>query len=1010
MKTPVVPENEKKRLAALRELNILDTPAEERFDRLTRLASQLFHVPIALVSLVDKDRQWFKSKQGLGACETGRDISFCGHAILDDALFEVSDATKDKRFADNPLVTDPPDIRFYAGVPLKTLEGLRVGTLCIIDTQPKTLSLEEQQSLKDMASLVEAELNFMGIQAQSEALRVAHAMGDIITRAQMEFIREADRHKAFDQLLDDILDLTGSDYGFLGQVLKNAEGQPFLKTYAITNIAWDEQSHSFFKEHAPLGMEFTNLNTLFGIALKTGEVVIANDAMNDPRRGGLPKGHPILKTFLGIPVYHADKLVAMIGLANRPQGYDQLLVDFLKPLLATIGQLIAIEQTHEQRRLEQEELSRLSRVASQTTNGVVITTVDGKIDWINEGFTRLTGYTLDELKGRKPSEMLQGELTDPAAILEMRRALADKKDFKVDLVNYHKSGELYWVRISCNPIYNEAGDHEGFIAIEVDISGEKRSEALSRDHHAQIEHQLQAFSLLNQLAANTHLRIQEQLEQALKLGRTYLALDLGIVSKIRYGDYKIMALDVEQPSSLETGQRFNLGETYCDLVIQEGDLVAVHHMAASEYSGHPCYRAIGLEAYIGVPLYVEDKTYGTLNFSSGSHKEEPFSDSEKLFMRLLARWVSAIIERDRSARALRRNESRLRGLFELSPIGIALNDFQTGQFLDLNPALLAPTGYTRDEFVLLSYWDITPIEYKEAELAQIELLRTTGRYGPYEKEYIRKDGSRYPVLLNGMVVDESDGRKLIWSIIEDISERKRIERMKNEFIATVSHELRTPLTAISGALGLIKGGVVGELSGPLDNMLDVAFKNSQRLNLLINDLLDMEKLLAGKMLFQFNSYSLKQLLQQAIEVNQSYADQFNVDLYLVNCSDSIQVRVDETRFAQIMSNLLSNASKFSPPGKHVEITVTQNKKTVRISVRDFGEGIPAEFHHQIFQKFSQADGSDSRQKGGTGLGLAISREMVERMNGVIDFETSIQGTSFFFDLPVIDKEGFGADE
>jgi signal transduction histidine kinase/CheY-like chemotaxis protein len=156
---PSVPPDEELRLRALRNLNILDTDPEERFDRLTRLAQRLLNVPIALVSLVDSNRQWFKSCQGLDTRETARSISFCGHAIIEDNIFIIRDALCDPRFADNPLVAGEPHIRFYAGQPLKALNGSRVGTLCVIDIKPRNPTEDEMDSLKHLAILVEAELN-----------------------------------------------------------------------------------------------------------------------------------------------------------------------------------------------------------------------------------------------------------------------------------------------------------------------------------------------------------------------------------------------------------------------------------------------------------------------------------------------------------------------------------------------------------------------------------------------------------------------------------------------------------------------------------------------------------------------------------------------------------------------------------------------------------------------------------------------------------------------------------
>lgn len=1005
MQSPLIPENEAERLAALKELKLLDTDAEERFDKLTRLARKLFQVPIALVSLVDADRQWFKSKQGLDACETGRDISFCGHAILDNVIFEVTDATQDKRFADNPLVTGPPDIRFYAGVPLATNTGYRIGTLCIIDSTPRQLNDEDRCALKDIASLVESEINHVQLKEQSKSLRASQLLGELITHAQSEFIREEDRQKAFDHLLNDILKLTESEYGFIGEVLSNESGNLYLETNAITNIAWDDASRRFYNEHAPKAMEFTKLDSLFGAVIQTGEVVISNDPENDLRKGRLPDGYPALKAFLGIPIFYAQQLVAMLGIANRKEGYNQQLVDFLKPLSATLGQLVVAARLQQEQFESQQQLARLSRIASQTTNAVVVTDTEGRVQWINDGFVRLTGYDLCEIKGKQPGSFLQGQDTDPAAIKQMHNALSEKQSFSVDVINYSQKGEAYWVRINCNPIYAESGVHEGYIAIELDITDEKVAKQELLLSNQLIVRQLEAFSILNQLAANASLSTAEQLQKALKVGRDYLRLKIGIVSRIRENDYKVVAVSAPDDSGIYIGQHFILGDTYCDLVLKADDLVALHHMGQSEFRDHPCYTGIGLESYIGVALEVEGKRYGTLNFSSAEAREDVFNDTDKLFVRLLARWVSAIIERDRAARELKRNESRLRGLFELSPIGIALNDWETGQFIDQNASLVAPTGYSREEFLALSYWDLTPREYEPQELAQLDSLRKTGRYGPYEKEYIRKDGSRYPVMLNGMLVEESNGKKLIWSMVEDISERKRIERMKNEFISTVSHELRTPLTAISGALGLIKGGVAGELPDAVYKMLDVAFKNSQRLNFLINDLLDMEKLLAGKMTFDIRPYKVFELLEQSIESNQSYADQFQVQLVQMQCTEDLQIKVDAARFAQIMSNLISNAAKFSPLEGHVDISATQEGNRVRLSVRDYGQGIPEEFHSRIFQKFSQADSSDSRQKGGTGLGLAISRELVERMHGEIGFNSSSEGTEFYIYFPSSQKSG-----
>lgn len=176
MKKPDIPKNEQARLKTLDSLDILNTLPEERFDRLTRIAKRMFRVPIALVSLVDENRQWFKSCIGVNVKETSREVSFCGHAILDNDVFIIPDASKDKRFVDNPIVISEPYIRFYAGCPLE-VNGYRLGTLCIIDQKPRTFDEDDIEALKDLASMVERELAAVQLATLDELTKISNRRG-----------------------------------------------------------------------------------------------------------------------------------------------------------------------------------------------------------------------------------------------------------------------------------------------------------------------------------------------------------------------------------------------------------------------------------------------------------------------------------------------------------------------------------------------------------------------------------------------------------------------------------------------------------------------------------------------------------------------------------------------------------------------------------------------------------------------------------------------------------------
>ncbi|MDP3356232.1 MAG: PAS domain S-box protein [Polaromonas sp.] len=239
-----------------------------------------------------------------------------------------------------------------------------------------------------------------------------------------------------------------------------------------------------------------------------------------------------------------------------------------------------------------------------------------------------------------------------------------------------------------------------------------------------------------------------------------------------------------------------------------------------------------------------------------------------------------------------------------------------------------------------------------------------------------------------------------YSLATDITELKRIDRMKTEFVSTVSHELRTPLTSIRGSLGLIAGGVAGQLPDGVKALVGIAKSNCERLIRLINDILDIEKMESGKMNLDLQVVDLKPLMVQVLAANEGFGTAQNISLRLHFSEDPIRVQIDSDRLVQVVTNLLSNAMKFSPQGATVDVRVLRAGMGVRVEVRDHGAGIPEEFRNRIFQKFSQADSSDTRQKGGTGLGLNISRAIIERMGGTIGFDTEAGvGSTFFFELP-----------
>ncbi len=235
----------------------------------------------------------------------------------------------------------------------------------------------------------------------------------------------------------------------------------------------------------------------------------------------------------------------------------------------------------------------------------------------------------------------------------------------------------------------------------------------------------------------------------------------------------------------------------------------------------------------------------------------------------------------------------------------------------------------------------------------------------------------------------------------DITARKEMEQVKNEFVATVSHELRTPLTAIVGALGLLRQEAAGKLSAGASVFLTMAQQNSDRLAALIDDILSIEKIESGSLDLRLAPVPVGPLLERAVSLNTPYARKFEVRLELCKPLPEVSVTGDADRLLQVMANLLSNAAKFSPAGATVSVACTVQNDTVRVAVTDCGPGVPEDFRRRIFQKFAQADSGDTRQKGGTGLGLSICKAIVERLGGTIGFGPAPDGgTTFHFDLPI----------
>lgn len=358
-------------------------------------------------------------------------------------------------------------------------------------------------------------------------------------------------------------------------------------------------------------------------------------------------------------------------------------------------------------------------------------------------------------------------------------------------------------------------------------------------------------------------------------------------------------------------------------------------------------------------------------------------------------------------------QNRFQMLFEQSPVGIALVLHETGEFLEVNNSILESTGYSRDEFLQLSYWDLTPREYEQQELRQLETLNKTGRFGPNYKEYIRKDGSRYPISISGALFVDADGRNVVWGIIEDLTDQKKQESIiknqneeliklnasKDKFFSIIAHDLKSPFSAIIGLSDLLLDRIHANDTEGIESYAQFIHQSSKKaLDLLLN-LMEWSQIQTGRMRYYPEYFKIHELNEECLELLSCNAEQKNI-IIQSHISPEIMVFADKVMISTVLRNLISNAIKYTRSEGTISISAEEREKEVIISIQDNGIGISPQESVELFQ----IDGVHSRpgtaKEKGTGLGLILCKEFLEKNNGKIWLESQENiGTTFSFSLP-----------
>ena len=992
---------EAERLAALQGYEILDTPPEASFEHITSLATRLFGVPIATVTLVDAHRQWFKSVRGLETRETPREHSFCAHAITGEGVMVVSDATRDARFARNPLVTGEPHIRFYAGAPLRTPEGQLLGTLALIDRQPRTFDQVEQQALQDLAALAAAEMLLRRVARQLRGERQERRRFDAAAAGKAACAPE---HAAVTDQPDPWSPEVGMNDG-TGNATRIVENGPdALAVYdlegrfvdvndAMLNLFGYERKELLSRTLADVELGFDP-----GLARKRWQAMVPGET------------------------------VTMEGLSRKRDGqvfWTEVRVSVLEAdagrrLLALVRDISGRKRAEERLRVRARNHEAVARLGRHALGG-------GSIDELLQEAVHVVRATLN------------------VEVCRVHEHVAARKCFVVRASQETGKADVGNV-ISGDDISTYAGYilATGEPVIVADARTEKRF------HLTPLFERLGLISALGVLIGGSRPGDLH-----------YGTLGIGSPSSRTFTEDDVYFLQLVANILAAAIIRRRTEENLRGIEVRY-NRIAVHTPGmVYQYLLHPdgtttvpfisenCRKFHGLEpheiharpAHLFERIHPADRQALTDALDEAKRTLTPLHwRGRHLLPGGEVCWVQIdslpeklpdggvmcdgifmdVTEEENNKAALRESEERFRLANFHSPCPTILYA-EDGEVLQVNDAWVHITGYSAEELTTVEDWLqlVFPTEEAKDHVRALvaSLIEHVGAV-PHPGMRIRCAGGEERIwdFSSAILGRLPDGRWLIISTANDVTERHALEtvlrqakdeaeranRAKSVFLSRMSHELRTPLNAILGFGQLLETGALAK-----DDLQSVThiLSGGKHLLSLVDEVLDLARVESGELELQPTSLSLHTLVRQCIGFVERVAKARDVTCKIESRRFSrTPVLADEQRLRQILLNLLSNAIKYNRLGGSVRVSCERMLGgSVRLTVKDTGLGITPEQIVRLFVPFERL-GREYGEAEGTGLGLVVTKQLIEAMNGRLGVESEPGvGSSFWIELPAAQK-------